>query len=312
MVHAGVAPLPEERGITMTTSIRSGIRRARLYVRECGGAEGTWRSARPSGGTAYALVGVAEIDRSAGWAREAIHDVGTLFGASGGTLSFEGAPRPLEAFASTCDLPFLATSTEFRNTGDVHRALGYGGGGMILRDTRARSPEGTGLVLVLMCLNLHKGSLPDAHMVSMTIESRSGDPKRPGMGRLVVEGECPLPGRGHGQSLCQIAKEPIWGWGAEPHGFTSLMRLEAIDAATRLQDMILRNDPDQEEMLRLQRFTGGAVQMRGKDRIYDAFRDRMHREGMTHPWDHTPTASEVVTRGRAAEALVRTLLEDAA
>lgn len=304
--------MSDEREETMTTNIESGIRRAKLYVRECGGAESTWRSARPSGGTAYALVGVAEMDRSAGWAREAIHDVGTLFGPSGGTLSFEGAPRRLEAFASTCDLPFIATSAEFRNASDVHRALGYGGGGMILRDTRARSPEGTELVLVLMCLNLNKGALPDAHMVSMTIESRSGDPKRPGMGRLVIEEPCPLPNRGHGQSLCQIAKEPIWGWGPEPHGFTSLMRLETIDAATRLQDMILREDPDHDEMMRLHRFTGGAVQMRGKNRIYDAFRDRMHRDGMTRPWDHTPTASEVLTRGRAAEALVRTLVEDVA
>lgn len=291
-------------------NIESGIRRARLYVRECGNATGSWSHRRSSEGTAYAMVGVAEIDDGARWRREMVHDVGTLFGPTGGMLSFEGAPRPLEAYAGTCDLPFLATSMEFRNVGDVHRALGYGGGGMILRDTRAPSPEGTSLVSVLMCLSLDKGALPDSHMVAMTVESRVGDPVRPGVGRLVVEGPCSLPGKGHGQSLCQIAKEPIWGWGAEPHGFCSLMRLEMVDAATRLQDMILRDDPDQEEMLRLQRFTGNAVKLKGDDRKYDAYRRRMHEQGMTRPWDHTPTASETITRGQAAETLIRTLIED--
>lgn len=300
--------------MSKTTNIELGIRRARLFIRDCGDATGTYDPvkgySRPDS-TSYAMVGVAEIDDAAGWKRETMHDFGTLFGSDGGMISFEGAPRSIDSNAGIYDLPGLANDLQFRMPGSIHRALGYGGGGMIMRDTRARSPQGTSLVLILMGLSLPHKSLPDGHMATMTVEHRGIDPRLPGAGRLRIEGPCPLKDRGNGTGLCQILKEPIWGWDAEPHGFMSLMRLDVVDAASRLQTMIVEGSTDVEEMDRLHRITGRSVQS-GKDPVYDEFRRRMHAKGMMRPWDHTPTASETIGHEAAVRTLVETLLEKAA
>lgn len=291
-----------------TQNIESGIRRAQLFVRDCGEASRDWRSDHTaSSGNAYAMIGVAEIDDKARWKRDAVHDFGSMITSFGGIMSFEGAPRPLEPHTASCDLSSASLEYEFRNAGDIHRALGYSGGGMILRDTRMPSVAGTSIVAVMMCVCLPKGTLPDAHMLSMTVESRAGEPTRPGTGRLEVAGPCSIETRG--MSLCQVHKSPLWGWGPEPRGFASLMRLDMVDMASRLQELMVDDDADPDEIARLRRITGHAVQD-NKDRMYASFRRSMAKDGLLRPWDETPTASEVQTRGQNVARLVEVLLDD--
>ena len=122
-----------------------GMRRARLFIRDCGSASGDWRSGSKANGHAFALVGVAEIDDRAGWKREMYHDFASMITSFGGMLSFEGAPRPTESYHAYSDLS-STTDLQFRNAGEIHRAMGWSAGGLILRDTRMPTTPGTTIV----------------------------------------------------------------------------------------------------------------------------------------------------------------------
>lgn len=286
---------------------KPGIRRCRLFIRDCGPSERNWRSqSSNSTGHSYALVGVAEVDDAANWQREMTFDFGLLTSGSRGHISFEGAPRALESHAATCDLPFLATDHQWARPSDVAMALGWGGGSMILRETRAPSSEGTKLCLVLMTLCLPEASLPDAHMAELHIGPRSSDWRLPGIGGFKIVGPCDAL-HSAGMALCQIQKAPIWGWGDEPFGFASLLRLDIVDACTELQALLMSDNANPDEIERLRRLTQGAVQTR-PDKQFDEFRRRMVAEfGMT-PWDDTPTASQVAIREENAARVIREMM----
>lgn len=278
-----------------------GIRRARLFIRDCGRASGDWRSGSKAEGHAYALVGVAEIDDRAGWKREMYHDFASMITPFGGMLSFEGAPRPTEPYHAQSDLS-STTDHEFRNAGEIHRAMGWSAGGLILRDTRMPTTPGTTIVSVMGCICAPAGTLPDAHMATLVVDPRPGDETRPGRGRLRIEGPCPIPT--NGMSLSQVHKSTLWGWGPELRGFRSLMRLDVVDAATRLQQLLVSEDPDPEDVAKLKKITGSCVTE--SDPMFVEFRKRITARGALMPWDATPTQAE----DDAHEAVVRDVLRD--
>jgi hypothetical protein len=286
-----------------------GTHRGRLFVRDCGatrmqGAARTMRSHRT-----YAMVGVMEVPDAAGWRREHVHDFSLLATPGGFMLSFEGDGRPLPDHACATDLGVLQHDVEPRAPTGILASLGWGGGAMVLRDTRAPSPAGTTLVQVMMLASVPDGVLPDAHMAGMSIHSRSDGSARPATGALSIEGPCT--GFEHrGASMSQIQKAPLWGWAEEPHGFASSLRLDVVDKCTRLQELMVSDDPDPGEVADLRRATMSAVQD-NSDPVYASFRRRIAAEGHMLPWDATPTASDTMTRSRAMSMLVAELLKAA-
>jgi hypothetical protein len=283
-----------------------GTNRARLFARDCGAAA---HGIPTSSARLLAMVGVAEVHDDAGWRRERIHDFALLGQSRRAFLSFEGEGRALPDHAPATDLGSLVCDIQGRSPDRTMASLGWGGGAMVLRDTRAPSAPGTALCQILIIASAPEGLVPDASMVSLAVHSRSDGSRRPASGSIDVEGPCES-FEHRGASIDQVLKAPIWGWGDEPHGFASAMRLDVVDACTRLQELFVAEDGDPEEIARLQRATMNAVQ-NNSDPVYATFRRRMARDGHMLPWDAAPTASECLTRSQALGILVAELLKAA-
>jgi hypothetical protein len=254
-----------------------------------------------------AMVGVLEIPERAGWRREVLHDFALLGSGGRVMLSFQGEERMLPDHAGASDLAGLATSIEAYAPCRMLGDLGWGGGTMVLRETRAPSPEGTGLALVLAIARAPAGAFEDATMADLAVHSRSDGSLRPASGSIDVTGRCD-PDMVRGEALTSIHKMPLWGWGAEPHGFASTMRLDVIDDCTRMQEIALSGEGDPEEIERLRRSTMGTVEM-GGDPMFDEFRRLMNEEGLVGPFDETPGLSLVSRRDEAAARIVRMLYD---
>lgn len=279
-----------------------GAKRGRLFIRQCGGDT-------TMGAALIAMIGVLEVPDAAEWRREVLHDFALIRSGREVLLSFQGDERPLPAHAPCTDLAGLATSIDAYAPCRTLTGLGWGGGAMTLRDTRAPSPEGTRLALVLAIARVPEGVLTDAHMADFAVHSRSDGSHRPATGSIVVTGACD-PTTVTGEALASIHKMPIWGWGAEPHGFASTMRLDVIDDCTRLQDIILSGDGDPEEIARLRRSTMNCVQA-GQNPMYDEYRRLLAAEGLIGPWDETPTLSLTRRRKEATSRIVENLMKAA-
>lgn len=276
--------------------------RGRLFIRQCGGHV-------PEGSALIAMIGVLEVPDAAEWRREVLHDFALIRSGDEVLLSFQGEDRPLPDHAPCTDLAGLATSIDAYAPCRTLTGLGWGGGTMTLRDTRAPSPEGTRLALVLAIARVPEGVLPDAHMADLTVHSRSDGSRRPATGSIVVADACD-PATVTGEALSSIHKTPIWGWDGETYGFRSTMRLDVIDDCTRLQDIILSGDGDPEEIARLQRSTMNCVQA-GRDPMYDEYRRLLAAEGLIGPWDETPTLSLTRRREEATSRIVEKLMKAA-
>ena len=286
------------------------IRRGRMIARSCGRSDRSWRSPPSAiGGHVYALVGTAELAEDSGWEVEAVHDFALLPGIGGIHMSFEGPARPLEDHASATDLASLATSIPWRGASDVMGALGYGGGGLVLRETRAPSAPGTRTMLVLCVLRLPEASMPDKSMFSFECLS-DAHADRPSRGRLFDQ--TVLDVDTIGMSLCQVHKAALWGWGDEPHGFRSTMRLDVVDLCTRYYELLDDPSADPKELESIRRRTMGAVGSAHNDPQFAEFRRRMVEQGGNVPWDACPTASEEAAQDALADRIVREMRADAA
>ena len=281
-----------------------GIRRGRVFVRRLGAMTGNWRyGGNRSDGQAYGMVGVVEVDEVLPWQRERSHRFSTLLSSTGGMLSFTGtsdAPEYRDDLAFS-EIDSFITTMDFPRTDEVREALGWGAGGMVLRDTRGPSSPGTTLATVAMAVCMSDARLPDAHMASIVVD---GDDV-PYSARLTIEEPCRMDTGG--TNLSQVLKLPLWGWGVEPFGFSSTMRLDAIDRCTRVQDAMTTGDPSPEEARRLRASVQHAVQD-NSDPVFAMFRRRLAADGLMRPWDATLTASEMLTRDRSVELLVNELL----
>lgn len=282
-----------------------GIRRGRVFIRRLGRTTGTWSAGatRPSG-CGYGMVGVVEIDDATPWKRERAHGFSCLVSGFGGTLSFSGRDTgpSYDQDLSCSEMDSFLTSMDFPRAGDVHGALGWGAGGMVLRDTRGPSSPGTTLAVVAIGLCLPEYALPDAHMASFVV----GGDEAPNVARLKVEGPCPLVT--NGTQLSQVHRMPLWGWGDEKFGFTSTLRLDVIDRCTRLEAMMIEGTASTEELRRLQREVQMAVQD-NSDPMFAEFRRRAAAEGMVRPWDSVLTESEIMTKDQAVDIIVKQLLD---
>jgi len=280
-----------------------GIRRGRVFVRRLGDTKRNWRL--PSGRTAgctYGMVGVVEIDDAAPWARERAHGFACLMGTSG-RLMFSGASdRPrYEEDVSFSEIDSFLTGMEFPRASEVHEAMGWGAGGMVLRDTRGPSSPGTTLATIAIAMCLPDACLPDGHMASF--EATGGE--TPTTARLRLEEPCAM--TTNGVNLAQVLKMPLWGWGDEPFGFSSTMRLDSIDLCTRVQDAMIAGDLTVEESHRLRSSVQHCVQD-NSDPVFAAFRRRAAADGLVRPWDSTMTASEMLSKDKASEILIGELL----
>jgi len=278
--------------------------RGRLFARDCGPTEARDGSRMVDSYHTCTMVGVVEIPDEAAWRREHVHDFLLLASTDAVAMIFDGDGHALPDHAAVTDLGALQHDIDARMPGEAMRSLGWGGGAMVLRDTRAPSPAGTKLAQIMVLASIPKGGMPDGHMVSMSLQGGRGAP-RPATGSLVAEEPCT--GFAHiGAAMSQIHKAPLWGWGDELHGFVSTLRLDVIDDCTRLEALMTSENPDPVEVARLRRATLSAVQD-GSDPVYAAFRRRMTAEGHVLPWDATPTASQTSTRRQALSILVSEL-----
>lgn len=283
-----------------------GIRRGRVFIRSLGTPTADWRatgSDRRTGGHAYGMVGVVEVDDAAPWERERSHRFAGLITADGGRLLFAGSSdaAEYEEDVSFSEIDSFITRMRFPRADGIHEALGWSGGGMVLRDTRGPSSPGTTLATVAIAVCLPEPLLPDAHMASIVVDGND----RPRSARIVVEEACALPT--NGWQIAQVLKMPLWGWGDEPFGFSSTMRLDSIDACTKVQQAMIDGDPSKEESFRLRAGVQHCVQD-NSDPIFAAFRRRAAAEGLVRPWDATMTASEMLSKDRASDILIREML----
>lgn len=264
---------------------------------------------------AYALVGVVETDLDSPWELEAIHDFVVDFDLGVPRLSFNGPPRPLEPWASQTDLGFFVTSADWKRPSEDHRSNGFGGGGLVLRATRAPSPAGTAMHLALIALSLPHEHLPDAAMIKFGATGPWCADGAPGIGILHPIRRCPDDLKHVGNALSSIHKSPIWGWGAEKIGFASTMSLEAIDECTAVETLESASSDDPlsiQEIDRLKKeVAGAAMASSAKDRAYAEFRRRMIAELGPNRWDATPTRTVALLREQTAARIVRQMkLED--
>jgi hypothetical protein len=287
--------------------IRNAIRRGQLFVRQCGrpNRESDYQS--PSQGQAYAMVGVAEIDEHAEIELEAVHDFTAIFRDESAAMKFSGPARPLDMIYSCYDLPTI-TDRIYQTVDKQAEQQGYSGGGMILRRTRAPSAPGTFIAAVMIVVTLPTAMIPDAHMMTFSSDAPAESNHALGYVHLDLVGPCAI--QTNGQALAQVHKSPIWGWSDEPFGFMSLMRLDKIDAASRLQALEFEDNPDLEEIATLRRVTLHDIRPH-RDPLYHSFLREMRARGMMKPWDHCPTASEETARAAAADAIVRDLMKAA-
>lgn len=281
-----------------------GIRRGRVFIRRLGDTTRNWRDAgRRPAGHAYGMVGVVEVDDAILWDREKSHGFACLVSGSSGRLSFSGtseSPQYRDDVAFS-EIDSFLTTMDFPRASEVHEALGWGSGGMVLRDTRGPSSPGTTLATTAIAMCLPEPILPDAHMASFEV---SGD-GTPTTAKLRVENPCAL--KTNGINLAQVLKLPLWGWGDEPFGFSSTMRLDSIDLCTKVQQAMIDGDPSPEESFRLRASVQHSVQD-NSDPIFTAFRRRAHAEGLVRPWDATMTASEMLSKDKASNILIHELL----
>jgi hypothetical protein len=283
-----------------------GIRRGRVFIRRLGRTSGPWRGdATRQSGCGYGMVGVVEIDDETPWKRERAHGFSCLVSDFGGTLSFSGKDTgpSCDQDLSCSEIDSFLTSMDFPRAGAVHEALGWGAGGMVLRDTRGPSSPGTTLAVIAIGLCLPEYALPDAHMASFVV----GGDDVPNVAKLKVEGPCRL--ATNGTQLSQIHRMPLWGWDDERFGFSSTLRLDVIDKCTRLEAMMIEGTASIEELTRLQREVHMAVQD-NTDPIFARYRRLAAAQGMVLPWDSTPTESEMTTSDDAVALLVKQLLDD--
>lgn len=281
-----------------------GIRRGRVFVRRLGRTTSDWRStsSRPDG-FGYGMVGVVEVDDAAPWRRERSYSFACLASGSNANLSFSGesvAPEYQEDVVYSEISSFLK-SMMFPRASEVHEALGWGAGGMVLRDTRGPSCPGTTLATIAIAMCLPEPFLPDAHMASFEVHGQES----PGSAKLLIEGPCLL--TTNGVNIEQVLKMPLWGWEDEPFGFSSTMRLDAIDRCTKVQDAMIAGGLSPKESHRLRASVQHTVQD-DSDPVFAAFRRRAAAEGMVRPWDATLTASEMISKNEAVDMLVKELL----
>lgn len=284
-----------------------GIRRGRVFIRSLGTPTADWRASgadRRTGGQAYGMVGIVEVDDAAPWERERSHRFAGLLSGHGGSIVFDGRTdaAEYEEDVSFSEIDSFITRMRFPRADEIHEALGWSGGGMVLRDTRGPASPGTTLATVAIAVCLPEPVLPDAHMASIVVEGVD----RPRSARIEVEGACGLPT--NGLHLGQVLRMPLWGWGDEPFGFASTMRLDSIDACTKVQDAMIAGDPSKEESFRLRASVQHCVQD-NSDPIFSAFRRRAAAEGLVRPWDATMTASEMLAKDKASEILIGELLK---
>jgi len=283
----------------------SPFRRGQLFTRLCGrpSRASDWQS--PAHGYAYALVGIAEIAEDAHVPLETVHDFAALITQQDGTLSFTGSSRPLGAEYACHDVSGIIDRV-YSTVCKDDEERGYAGGGMILRRTRAPSTPGTFVAAVMIAVTLPDAVLPDRHMISFSSDSDAVCASPLGTIRFQVTGRCPKDT--NGEALTSVHKSPLWGWSEEPYGFMSLMRLDKVDDASRLQMLDIEGG-DQAEIDALRRST---QHVPNRDPRFTAFLKQMHQRGLVVPWDRCPTATEWATREQAAYDVLCDIMKDQA
>jgi hypothetical protein len=260
----------------------------------------------------YVMVGVFEMDEDSAYEQSLIRPFLADFVQGTLRIGFQHGTLPPSPEHRECDMGDLALQPVWPRPAPE---TGMGGGGLMLRDTRAPSAPGTRIMTGIMVMSLHGGP-PDASIIDLEGDV-GGWPGSEGSrsGYILSTGvDSSKPGYMNGMPLNSILKEPIWGWGDEPFAFMSTMDLEVIDQCERF-DRIRRSvegkDPDsidgatRVELLSLKKSSlSWIVSSSDKDEKFQIFKRKMTERGLITRRDGVRTASEEAAFSNAAREVL--------
>lgn len=286
------------------------IKRGQILVREIGRSSNSWgNGALTDPRTDYAMIGILEVPSVSydqHWVRGFIgHEVDGHF-----CLIFTEFLRPLQ-LGGAQDLGSLATQSIWPRP---HVVSQYGGGGLVLRNTRAPAANGRRIVFVLAVASLRPGALKHHHLYE--VHGSAGywpstpDSNNPGCFELFnptfVDGL-------DGEAFTNLLKKPLWGWEVEPYAFVSTLDLRSIDKVHEIQSLLDKPDrtPAEENQLAvlLRTDAGSVFSVSAREADYAEFRRQMNAEMGPLRWDAVLSASQLAQRDAVASRIVRSLLE---
>lgn len=290
------------------------MRRGRVFVRQGPKSRANWKSASKAEDVRhdYVMVGVFELDADSAHEQSLIRPFLADFVQGTLRVGFQHGTLPPSPEHRECDMGDLALQDVWPRPAPE---TGMGGGGLMLRDTRAPSAPGTRIMTGIMVMSLREGP-PDASIIDLEGEI-GGWPKSEGSrsGYIVSTAiDSSRPGYMNGMPLNSILKEPIWGWGEEPFGFMSTMDLGIIDQCERF-DRIRRSvegkDPDaidgaaRVELLSMKNSSlSWIVTSSDKDEKFQIFKRKMRERGLVTRRDGVRTVSEEAAFSNAAREIL--------